>query len=98
MYEIHTYMYMPPLTIFCFTIIAHVGQILHVWGSKFVFLKNFLDRSASFSARKLMSMPKTIKKRWRQKVTFCRKNTFKKRYMFLMFSSDFHISDPQLTF
>ena len=67
--------------------IVRKNQMFACCGFKIRFLKKFLDRSVSFSARKLMSMlkpPKNVV--WRPKISFFCKDAFKKRYVFLMFS------------
>ena len=62
-------------------------------------LKKFLDRWVSFLRQETHEHVKTIEKRCLEaKHDIFRKNAFRKRYVFLMVSSDFHISDPKLTF
>ena len=74
-------------------------SIFACFGSKADFLKKFLDRSALFFGQETHEHVQTIKNAvWNQKLSFFRKNAFEEKYVFLMFSSDFHISDPKLTF
>ena len=62
MFKIHTYMYMPTLTIVLFYNNCTFVSNLTCFGFKIVFLKKFLDRSASFFGQETHEHVKTIKK------------------------------------
>ena len=61
MFEIHTYMYMPPLTIVFYNN-CKFGSNFTCCGFKIVFLKKFLDRSASLFGQETHEHVETIKK------------------------------------
>ena len=81
-------------SLLCMRLCALQAKTAHV-GSKTCFLRSFMIVLHHFSARKLMSMFKPKKRCLEANNDIFRKNALEK-YVFLMFSSDFYISDPKL--
>ena len=82
MLKIHTYMYMPPLTIFFYNNCTF-KSFFTCFGFKIWFLKTFLDRSASFFGQETHEHVKTIRKRCLEaKNHLFRKMQLTKRHVF----------------